>query len=107
MEKSATLGPGRTWDGRGQQRGYKFKVLNREGDLLLLEKQNHAHPSKQKFYEVAYVQRVPLHRFPNGSVCEPHEALPTSEKWGALAWSPGCLADAVAMFERKALKRAA
>lgn len=86
------------FDGRADQRGYRFKQLKREGNLAIFEKFRPTLKNPKIYYEVVFVQSVPLREFPNGEVVAEHESLPSSSKWGSLAWSPATLAKAEEKF---------
>ena len=71
--------------------GFAFRLLERMGDVAILEKSKPHHPSAS--YEVVIVQRHPAQSI-HGRDYPARESMPPSESWGALGWSLASLADA-------------
>ncbi len=93
------------FDGRADQRDYKFTVLQRIGDVVLLEKQFKPHircdPGSDRglSYEVCIVQRQRAKLLPSGVMSKDKEMLPAPSEWGTSGWSYGNLADAQKRFD--------
>ena len=89
--------------GRADQKDYNFKILKRQGMVVLFEKEFKPH-STSKFYEVIILQPMPQKTFPSGKTYPAREAMPPPSKWGEAAWSPGTLEDAEKKFSEIALQ---
>ena len=88
------------FDGNRDQKGYKFKVIDRHGQVCLLKKWNPNHIHGQEFYEVVILRTVPEKSWPDGRVTIAHEAMPSPEEWGVYGWSPWDLQAARERFNR-------
>ena len=70
--------------------------------VVLLGKQKD--PDSVRSYEVAIVQRMGAHTWPDGHSIEAHEHLPSSEEWGTHGWSFSTAEDAWDWFWELGLK---
>jgi len=75
------------FDGRADQKAFKFTQLKRHKDVVLLQKQFKDGSSPTLFYEVIIVRIIPQMTFADGRTIEPHEAMPKPEDWGTGGWS--------------------
>lgn len=75
------------FEGRADQKGYVFRVLDRVGLFALIEKHNPAHESGRKYYEVVIVRQVPETTWPNDKTTEAREKMPSPAEWGSSGWS--------------------
>lgn len=87
-----------TFDGRADQRGYSFKLIQRMGKICLFAKRKSDWSQDCEIYEVVRLQDTPKTTFPDGRVMEAHESLPRPEKWGTDGWSYATLEPARARF---------
>lgn len=71
------------FEGTRDQRGFKFKLLKRTGDICLFEKQK----NRATTYEVVILRKVAEKTFPNGITTPAHESMPSPEEWGTSGWS--------------------
>lgn len=81
---------------RFSKHGQAFTLLKRVSDIALVEQS--APHWKTPVYVVAIVQHRKQHTFPNGHVTLAHEAMPSPEQWGDVAWTYSRLPDAEAKF---------
>ena len=87
-----------TFDGRGDQHGYRFQQLKREGDVAIFKKWKPELKHPKIYFEVVLIRKVGETRFPNGVTVPPHEKMPSSSEWGTLSSSPATLAKAEEKF---------
>lgn len=87
------------FDGTRDQRGYHFKMLKRQQNVAIFEKNKPSTNPKGKFYEVIVVQQCPSKTWPDGRVTEAHETMPSAEKWGVLGYSYATLEEVMKRFE--------
>src|SRR5881397_3024609 len=68
-----------------RQRGFHWRVLQREGDVALVEqnKTGWLYPA----YNVVIVQKRKTHKWPDGSPAPAREGMPNWEQWGEQAWA--------------------
>jgi hypothetical protein len=78
--------------------GFNFRLIDREGDVALLEKNRPGIPAR--FFEVVIVQKTGAHTWPDGRTTEPREHMPSSEQWGTHGWSFSDIEQAWAKFRK-------
>ena len=76
---------GQEWAGRGDQRGFNFRVARSSLGVLLLSKENLGEVE----YEVVIVRKRPKDVYLSGKLIakEGSEYLPRSSEWGGKGWS--------------------
>jgi hypothetical protein len=79
--------------------GYTGRILKREGDVVLAEKQDSKKPER-KFYEVMLVQKHNGFTIA-GKTFPPSEYLPRDDQWGEAGWSCSTIARAQEVFQRE------
>ena len=87
------------FDGRADQRDYRFSLVKRQNNVCLFEK-TYKSGGPVKFYEVVRLLPVPEKTFPSGKTYPAHEAMPNPSQWGEAGWTPTDLADAHTVFNR-------
>ena len=75
---------------------FQFRQLARAGDVALFEKSKPHH--SRPCYEVVVVQHHPAQTI-HGRQYPEREAMPPSESWGTLGWSPADLLAAQRKFQ--------
>lgn len=85
------------FDGRSDQRGFRFRVVKRNGLVCLLEKRK----AGKVNWEVAILRTLAQMTWPDGRVTEAHEAMPSPEQWGVCGWSLASFERAEEIFERE------
>lgn len=82
--------------------GFSFRLLARQGDVVLHEKRKLDH--SQSHYEVVVVRKRPSEVI-FGKRQPARELMPRSEDWGTYGWTPGTLELAWQLFEQKVTER--
>lgn len=77
--------------------GFDFTLLERKGDIVLLQKTKPEHVVKDN-YEVVRLKKQEARDWPGGKSTPAKEVLPESEKWGVSGWSYCSLAAAREKF---------
>ena len=80
-----------------QSDGFTFRLIQRHGNVALLEKTNPA--ACKPSYEVVIIQRLPARNL-FGADLPASEAMPPSEAWGEQGWTYSNLESALRKFEQ-------